>query len=151
MISTLIVCIGNDFVADDGIGQVIYSELLKQNLPDHCRIVFLGLGGVDLIEKMDGEQKLIVVDAVQFGAETGTIHKFDWLSLPALDHRPVSGHGIGVREALEICSKLYPERLPKMSWLIGVEGECFDQLGTGLSPAVSKVIPDAVASIMELI
>ncbi len=147
----LVVCIGNDLAADDGVGREIFLELQKRTLPENVRLVFLGLGGIDLIEQLGGEKRLIVVDAVQFGEPAGTVHTLDWDSLPQMVPRPVSGHGIGVREAIEVCRKLHPEKIPELIWLVGVEGECFDQLGAGLSFDVQRAVTKAVDVIFSLL
>lgn len=148
---SLVICIGNDLVADDGVGSKIYQELLAKDLPCSVRLLFLGLGGLDLIEEMEGEENLIVVDAVQFGVAVGTVHNIAWKDLPHMENRPVSGHGIGVREALDICKRLYPERMPKKCALIGIEGSCFNELGGSLSPAVASSVPQAVREIEKLL
>lgn len=148
---SLVICIGNDLVADDGVGSKIHQQLLEKNLSPSVRLLFLGLGGLDLIEQMEGEENLIVVDAVQFGVDAGTVHNIAWKDLPHMDHRPVSGHGIGVREALDICKRLYPERMPKKCSLIGIEGSCFNELGGSLSPAVASSVPKAIKEIEKLL
>lgn len=148
---SLIICIGNDLVADDGVGSKVYQQLLKQELPASVRLLFLGLGGLDLIEQMQGEENLIVVDAVQFGVDAGTVHNIAWKDLPHMENRPVSGHGIGVREALDICRHLYPEKMPKSCSLIGIEGTCFNELGNSLSPDVASAIPQAIKEIEQLL
>ena len=148
---TLIICIGNQLVADDGVGWEIFQRLQQNGLPDHVRLEFLGLGGIDLLEEIAGEELLVVVDAVQLGHAPGTIHTLGWQELPALSSRPVSGHGIGIREAISVGRKLYPERMPKEVFLIGVEGKCFDQLGTGLSPEVAGAVAQAIDAVFSLI
>lgn len=147
----LIVCIGNELVADDGVGWAIYECLRTSPLPELVRVTFLGLGGIDLLEEISGEELLIVVDAVQLGGSPGTIHRLGWDQLPEIQPRPVSGHGIGLREAIIVGKKLFPERVPKEIFLIGVEGSCFDQLGVGLSEEVARAVPVAVAAILNLL
>ncbi len=149
--AVLIVCIGNELVADDGVGWVVYEQLRESGLPENVRVVFLGLGGIDLLEEIDGEDLLVVVDGVQLGAPPGTVHRLGWPQLPATSPRPVSGHGIGIREAISVGQKLYPERVPKEIFLVGVEGKCFNQLGTGLTDEVALAIPRAVATILGLV
>jgi hydrogenase maturation protease len=148
--SALIVCIGNELVADDGVGWEVYKRLWDSNLPEDVRLVFLGLGGIDLLEEIDGEEVLVVVDGVQLGAVPGTIHQLGWEQLPGAPPRPVSGHGIGIREAISVGRKLYPERVPKEIFLVGVEGKCFDQLGMGLTDEVARAVPQAVATVIRL-
>jgi hydrogenase maturation protease len=147
----LIICIGNQLVADDGVGWEIFQRLRQDGLPDNVRLEFLGLGGIDLLEEIAGEDLLVVVDAVQLGHAPGTIHTLGWQELPALSSRPVSGHGIGIREAISVGRKLYAERMPKDVFLIGVEGKCFDQLGAGLSPEVAGAVAQAIDAVFSLI
>jgi hydrogenase maturation protease len=146
-----VVCIGNQLVADDGVGQVIFQELITCDLPATVRIKFLGLGGIDLIEELRGEDLLVVVDGVQLGYPAGSVVELCWADLPVAKGRPVSGHGLGVREAIDVAKRLYPERCPKEVMLVGIEGRCFDQLGQGLSQEVAAAIPEALVRIRQLL
>lgn len=150
MSETLIVCIGNALAADDGAGYAVFTELGRSTLPEGTRLRFIGLGGIDLLEELAGEELLIVVDAVQFGALAGTVHVMSWEQLPFTDLRPVSGHGIGVREAIEVGRKLYPEKMPEKIFLVGIEGKCFDQLQEQLTAEVAAAIPAAVSAVRNL-
>lgn len=149
MATALIVCIGNDLVADDGVGHAIYRILASQ-LPADTRLQLLGLGGMSLLDEFQGEEHLVVVDAVQLGASPGTIHVMDWSMLPSSDSH-VSCHGIGVREAIEVSQKLYPELTPKTVHLVGVEGRCFDRLGEGLSIEVLAAVEPAALAVLDLL
>lgn len=147
----LIVCLGNPLAADDGAGHAVFAALGRSRLPDGTELRFTGLGGIDLLEELAGEDLLIVVDAVQFGARPGTVHVLAWEQLPTADLRPVSGHGIGVREAIEVGRRLYPERIPQKIVLIGIEGKCFDQLSGELTAEVAAAVPAAVSAVRDLL
>ena len=147
----LVICVGNDLVADDAVGYQIYHQLQQQDLPEDVRVSLLGLGGMALIDELHGEDILVVVDAVQLGASPGTVHFLEWDHIPVRELRPVSGHGIGIREALQVCRKIYPERAAEVIYLVGIEGECFDQVGVGLTPAVKDALPGAVTKILSLV
>jgi hydrogenase maturation protease len=149
--TALIVCIGNDLAADDGVGHAVYHALVKKELPAGTRLRLLGVGGMDLLEEIEGEERLVVVDAVRFGAAPGTIHILDWAQLPSLHARPVSGHGIGIREAIEVGRCLYPAKTPRHVHLIGIEGKCFDILGAGLSEEVVRSVEEATVQILHLL
>ena len=148
--SSLIVCIGNELVADDAVGHALYQCLTEESLSNEIRLCLLGVGGMAVVDELEGEDRLIVVDAVQFGSAPGTVHVLGWDQIPTSGMRPVSGHGIGIREALQVCRKLYPEKGVSEAWLVGVEGECFNRVGAGLSPAVKNALPQAVARIIQL-
>ena len=151
MPKTLIVCLGNALAADDGAGHAVYTALEGVPLPDRVRLCFIGLGGIDLLDELGGEDLLIVVDAVQLGAAAGTVHVLSWEQLPIQHLRPVSGHGIGIREAIEVGRKLYPEKIPREIFLVGIEGKCFDQLTESLTREVAEAIPSAVQSVVSLL
>lgn len=151
MSRALIVCIGNALAADDGAGHAVFRQLGRGRLPAGAELRFIGLGGIDLLEELAGEELLIVVDAVQFGAMPGTVHVLNWEQLPTADLRPVSGHGIGVREAIEVGRRLYPERIPEKIVLVGIEGKCFDQLLEQLTAEVAAAIPAAASTVFELV
>lgn len=149
-VNALVICIGNDLVADDGVGHVVYNELTRRDLPQGTRLKLLGLGGMTLLGEFSGEDLLVVVDAVQFGVSPGTVHILNWEDLPEGGSH-VSCHGIGIREAIEVSRKLYPQKTPKSVCLVGIEGQCFDQLGIGLSPEVAASIPSVVEAIVEIL
>ena len=98
----LIVCVGNSLVGDDAAGCAVYESLARESLPDGVRLHLLGVAGISLLEILAGENILIVVDAVQFGAKPGTVHILDWSELPQARGLAVSAHGIGLREAIDL-------------------------------------------------
>jgi len=146
----LIVCVGNPLVADDGVGCAIHDALRGASLPPNVRLELLGVGGIALLDLLQGERRLVLVDAVQLGGAPGTIHSFAWDGLPAAQAAPVSVHGIGLREVIELGRRLYPERMPAEVHLVGVEGACCDRLGCGLSPEVAAAVAPAVAEILRI-
>lgn len=146
----LVVCLGNDLVADDAAGCLVHEHLGRAALPEGVRLMLLGIGGIRLLDDLDGEDLLVICDAVRFGAAPGTLHRIDWHDLPSLDSPAVSAHGIGLVEVMRIAEVLFPERLPKRAVLIGVEGGCFDLVGAP-TPAVLAAIEPAAALVLETI
>ncbi len=146
----LVVCIGNELVADDAVGYQVYQRLQTLELPSATRLEYCGVGGVALLELLrEEDQQLIVVDALQLGAPAGTVHCLAWDQLPPQQSAAVSAHGIGLREALAIGRLLYPERLPERVLLIGIEGCSFDQLGGAMTPAVAAALPLVVTAVQR--
>jgi hydrogenase maturation protease len=145
----LIVCVGNGLVADDAAGAAVYAALVEAP-PPLARVALLATGGIRLLDLVEGEESLIVVDAVQLGAKVGTVHVLDWESLPRAQGPAVSVHGIGVREAIEMGRMLIPERMPRVVSLVGIEGKCFDELGGPMTAEVREAIPRAVTAVNTL-
>lgn len=146
--SALVVCIGNELVADDAVGYELYQLLQAERLPAAVRTEFCGVGGIALLELLTGQEELlVVVDAVQLGDPPGSVHCLPWEQLPTLDGSAISAHGIGLKDTISIGQTLYPERMPRQVVLVGVEGRCFDQLGGAMTPEVAAALPQALAAI----
>lgn len=143
---TIIICIGNELIADDAVGFEIYNRLAGR----HARLEYCSVGGIDLLTLLDGETDMVVVDAVQFGTEPGTIHVIPWHSLPC-GNSAISSHGLGLRETIEIGEMLYPGTMPERITLVGIEGRCFNRTREHMTIAVRDAIDKAVKMIEELV
>lgn len=148
--SALVVCIGNELIADDAVGYEVYCRLQGMELLEGTRLEFAGVGGIALLDHLTGsEQALIVVDAVQFGAPAGTIHQLSWDEIPAFDNAAISAHGIGLKEAVEVGKILCPEKLPSSIMLFGIEGRCFNQTRGFMTPEVAAAVTGAANGIQK--
>ncbi len=143
----LVACIGNSLVADDAVGPAVYERLAAGSLPAGVRVALLGVGGLSLLDTLHGERVLLVVDAVRFGAPPGTIHVMDWENIPGAPGLPVTAHGIGVREAIEIGKLIGDRRVPDKVTLVGVEGRRFDGIGEPMAPEVAAAVAPAAEMI----
>ncbi len=143
---TIIICIGNELIADDAVGFEVYNRLAGCN----ARLEYCSVGGIDILPLLDGESDMIVVDAVQFGTLPGTIHVIPWDSLPC-DSSAISSHGLGLRETVEIGSILYPGTMPERITLVGIEGRCFNRTREYMADEVRDAIDRAVTTIVELV
>ncbi|MBU5611634.1 hydrogenase maturation protease [Geomonas azotofigens] len=144
--SAVVVCIGNELVADDAAGFEVHGRLAGIG----ARLEYLGVAGIDLLDLLEGETDLVIVDAVQLGAALGTVHVLDWGDLPSCGGE-ISGHGVGLRESIEIGRFLFPERVPERVTLVGIEGRCFNQTREHMTAEVAGAIDRAAAAVRELV
>jgi hydrogenase maturation protease len=142
----LIVCVGNELIADDAAGFEVYQRLAGVE----ARVEYLSVGGIDILPLLDGTPFLVVVDAVHFGYPPGTLHCVDWADLPR-NSAAISAHSVGLREALEIGTLLYPDLMPAQITLVGIEGRCFDLPRRFMTPEVSDAIEPAVLVVKGLV
>lgn len=147
---TIIICIGNELIADDAVGFEVHKHLAVSCDDPNVRLLYCGVGGIDLLPLFEGESDLIVVDAVQLGAEPGTIHVLPWHELPS-GSSAISAHGLGLRETIEIGRTLYPENMPDRITLVGIEGRCFNRTREFMSVEVEAAVDRAALKIEELI
>jgi hydrogenase maturation protease len=88
---TLIACLGNIFLGDDGFGVEVARRLAGQELPEGVRVTDYGIRGMHLAYDLaEGFDTTILVDATQRGDEPGTVYVIE--RQPA--HRP-TGDGAG--------------------------------------------------------
>lgn len=148
---SLVVCIGNELVADDAVGFEVHAKLARM-LPRGVRLEYCGVGGIALLDLLEGtEQCMVVVDAMCLGAAVGTVHCMGFDALPRSSANAISAHGIGLREAVEIGMVLYPERMPKRIVLVGIEGRCFDLPREHMSQQVAEAVDPAVSRVLALL
>lgn len=148
---TIIICIGNELIADDAAGFEVFNQLQKCVSETSARLEYCSIGGIDILPMLEGETDLIVVDAVEFGTKPpGTLHVVPWDELPS-NSTAISSHGLGLRETIEIGKTLYPEKMPKRITLIGIEGRCFNQTREYMTREVEVAVDAVVMKIQELV
>jgi len=139
-----VIGIGNEFRGDDASGLLIVRQL-KENLLKGVRFLEQSGEATTLMEAMKQKGAVILVDAVQSGAEAGTIHRYDASekSMPA-EFLRCSTHNFSVHDAIEMARAL--EQLPPELIVYGIEGSHFEP-GTELSPSMQTAIANAVQQI----
>jgi hydrogenase maturation protease len=122
-----VIGLGNEWRSDDAVGLEVARRLGGRTLTGEP---------IGLVEALDGEDEVVLVDAVSSAAPAGTVHSFDASSapLPAALFGASSTHALGLAEALELARSL--GRLPGRVQVYGVEGESF-AFGRGLSGEVA--------------
>lgn len=148
--ASLVVCIGNELIADDAAGYEVWRRLQAMQLPAGARTEFASVGGIALLDLLHGDEGLlIVVDAVQLGAPPGTIHCLSWDDVPDSGNSAISAHGIGLREAIDVGRLLFPEKLPHCVILIGIEGRCFNKTRDAMTPETEMAIEAAAVRVCD--
>ncbi len=143
--AVLVIGVGNIFRGDDGVGLMVAARLQEMGLADVTVREQSG-EGTSLIAAWENAAYVIVVDAVQSGAEPGTIYRLDVTEkpIPAEYGSHFSGHAFGVAGAVEMARLL--GKLPQRLIVYGIEGLSFTT-GQGLSVEVEGVLETAVQQI----
>lgn len=96
MPGTTVVGIGNTLMGDDGVGSVIARRLASRELPEQVTIVERPNADMGLMRHFLESERLVVIDAMDAGAEPGSIFRFDPDEVGVTSLRSNNIHGMGV-------------------------------------------------------
>lgn len=142
----LVAGVGNVLRGDDGFGPAV-TELLG-HLPDGAEVIETGTGGIALLQElMVGCSGLIIIDAVERGAEPGTVF-FIEPEVEAGGHVP-DVHLANPARVLSMAKTMgvLPERIA----IIGCQPADTEELCQGLSEPVQRALAVAVHKIEETV
>jgi hydrogenase maturation protease len=141
---------GSRLMGDDAVGCIVAAKLKEENLPDNIRVIEAGTPGLDLLNMMEPDERVIIVDAVITGeANEGTIRIFTGDKLPKPKHMPVSAHQIAIPETLALGRNVQPELMPDLIEIWGIEIK--DRLVREPSDEMSEIIKKASVLMIEKI
>ena len=138
-----IVGVGQRYAGDDGVGRAVAEALSASGVP--AKAVDDGAGLLNIL--IDGPSAALVIDAVVGGGGPGTIHV---LRRDAFDSafRPVSSHGIGVLDAIDLATRFHPALDVTV---VGISIEPPTSIGEGLTAEVSDSVAAAAERVRSLL
>ena len=176
---TLVACLGNIFLSDDGFGVEVARRFAGQELPDGVRVTDYGIRGMHLAYDLaEGFDTTILVDAMQRGDEPGTVYVVEPQPAqhPAAGHAPgggdgeaggdgTGGDGLAGGSPLAAMSLfnahgMQPEVVLDMAGMLGAEAgrvlvvgcePASLEEGIGLSPPVAAAVDEAVRVVTRLV
>ncbi|WKE64224.1 hydrogenase maturation protease [Gallaecimonas kandeliae] len=135
--SLCILGIGNPLHGDDGFGQEALAQLAAYPWPEDTQLLDGGTGGVTLLPRLKGCQRLVLLD-VGRGGKPGTVRHYRRLRPWALGDAGCLDHGGGAAELLAL---LALQQAPPQVDLVVVMGKRFKPYSPGLSPEVAAALP----------
>lgn len=144
----MVLALGNPIRSDDGVGLAALHGLEDDpRVPGSVRLVEGGTKGLELVSYVSGSARLLVLDAVEVGAQAGTVVCLQGQELRSL---PGNGnvHELALADILNALRMLGQE--PPDVVLMGIEPGT-TELGTSLSECVESSLPVLVeAAIAQL-
>jgi hydrogenase maturation protease len=152
--STLIIGLGNPILGDDGVGWKVVEEIQSKFVNRKFEIEFdcLSLGGLSLMERMLGYQRVVIVDSMETGrSPVGSVRviKLDELENPSAGHS-ASAHDTSLITALNT-AKAMGLPIPEYVEIVAVEAKNVYDFSEELSPAVAEAVPLAVQAVINLL
>jgi hydrogenase maturation protease len=112
--------LGNLLMRDEGVGvQAVRAVEERYEIPPDVEIVDGGTSGLDLLPYIEGRNRVLFVDAVNFGQEPGYIGVLENQEIPALFARKDSLHHLGLMDVLATAQLL--DVTPRNLCLIGIQ------------------------------
>ncbi|HEX9020189.1 MAG TPA: HyaD/HybD family hydrogenase maturation endopeptidase [Nitrospirota bacterium] len=137
-----VIGLGNILMRDEGVGvHVIRAFQERYDTPDGVEIVDGGTAGFDLLPLIEGRDKVLLVDAVNFGREPGAIDVLVNDEIPARFSTKASLHHLGLMDILSI-TKLAGSA-PGELCLVGIQPKALE-VGLDMTPEICDKVQTLV-------
>jgi hydrogenase maturation protease len=150
----LVAGIGNAWLRDDGFGGEVAKVLADRELPAGVSVVDFGTGGLDLAyEVMRGYDALILIDISRQGEPPGTLYVMeadpDDIDGKIEDGQMLDPHGMDPQTVLRFVK--YVGGWPGRVFVVACEPEVIEDVGFGLSDAVSGALARAADVVLDTV
>jgi hydrogenase maturation protease len=150
----LVAGIGNAWMRDDGFGGAVAKLLGERELPAGVHVMDFGSGGLDLAyEVMRGYDALILVDVSRQGEAPGTLYVMEAeetdIDGQVEDGQLLDPHGMDPQTVLRFVK--YVGGWPGRVFIVACEPEVVEDVGFGLSEAVTKSLDRAADVVLETV
>jgi len=150
---TLVIGLGNPILGDDGVGWAVAESLQSAvRCPPSTVIETASLGGLSLMERMLGYDRVVLVDSMETGqSPVGSVQTFPLASLPdPMSGHSASAHDTSLMTALRTAKQIGAE-IPNRVDVVAIEAQNVYDFSEELSPPVAAAVPVAVDKVLELI
>jgi hydrogenase maturation protease len=142
-----VVGIGNILLSDDGVGVYTLNKLKKSyNLPGNVELIDGGTMGLDLLPFIEGKERVIFIDAVDFKAKPGTIGELNNSEIPNYFSSKLSVHQIALPDMIAAGQLL--GTIPEEMCLIGIQPGTIET-GYGLSPEIQRQVDGLIEKVIN--
>jgi hydrogenase maturation protease len=144
-VTAVVVGFGQQAAGDDAVGLWVARQLVKQGIPARES------GDATLLLPLLAEgQHVIVVDAVVCAAASGAVMHLRPEALASAGVSPVSCHGLGVAQVLEMAQQLYGDAVGRVD-IVAIPIARPSRVSDRLSAEASAAIDAACALVHQLL
>jgi hydrogenase maturation protease len=139
--------LGNILLMDEGVGVHAVQALKRSfDFPGDISLLDGGTLGLDLLPYVEGVEKILFIDAVDFKQEPGTLTIMEDEEIPSFLRPALSFHQVGLADLL-FASKFMGNSPSKVT-LVGIQPEKIET-GLTLSETLSKNFAGYLRTILE--
>jgi hydrogenase maturation protease len=145
---SLVIGVGNLLRTDDGVGIHIINSLNELH-PD-VETFDAAMGSIEMLEAMRRYDRAIIVDAIETGAEPGTIYR---VNIAGGEKPPVitHSHGTDIVTVIQLGKQLYPDEMPREIILVAIEAEDTLTISDQLTQRVEQATVELIQQLLVLI
>jgi hydrogenase maturation protease len=155
----LVLGLGNPILGDDGVGWHVIDELVRRAAAEprvrdalvDAELDRLAVGGLELMERLVGYDRAVIVDAMPGGAEVGSVsvRPLEEVAGRLAGHLD-SAHDVTLALALS-AGRALGAALPAEIMVVGIGVEAVDEFDERLTPEVAPAIGPAVDAVIEVL
>ena len=144
-----VIALGQAAAGDDGVGFAVLEALRQRGTPEGVELLQAADASA-IISLLETSAPVVLVDAA-LGPPPGDVLELSPDELSDQGLHPVSSHGMGLAQAVELAAVLAPERVSRSIRVVAVAIARPDRYRHGLSPAIAAAVPRAAERVLALI
>ena len=142
-----VIGVGNILLKDEGVGaRVVNAIKQRYAFSPSVEIIDGGTMGLDLLPVFEGRDKILIVDAVDFGKEPGYIGIIENDNIPSVLNSKLSVHHINLSDVI-FASKLM-DILPSQICLVGIQPKSLD-VGLDMTDEINEKLDVLIETVIE--
>lgn len=135
---SIVLGIGNPVLRDDSVGL-----LVAQHFVGLVDTEILTTTGFDILGKLLGYDRAVIVDGIRSGLKPGTVLELDADDI--FGGADFTGtHNLGLGTTLKLGYRIFGDEMPAQIRIVAVEVEDTTTFGTSCTGAVAGAVPEAV-------
>jgi len=144
----VVIGIGNPYLQDDRAGVVVAEQLEREGLA--CQIEVVHTVGFEVMDKVRGFERAIIVDACSLGNAPGSILEVSVDDI-FTTHALVNSHAITLGATLKTGYLCFPEEMPAEIRILLIEVKEIKEFTQRMSPEVERAAAEVVERIKGMV
>ncbi|MCL1980027.1 MAG: hydrogenase maturation protease [Proteobacteria bacterium] len=144
----VVVGIGNPYLQDDRAGVVVAEQLERDGVACQTEVVYTV--GFEVMDKILGFERAIIVDACQLGNAPGAILEATMDDI-FTNHALVNSHAITLGATLKTGYVCFPEEMPVDIRILLIEVKEIKEFTQQMSPEVERAVAEVVERIKDMV
>lgn len=145
--NTVVIGVGSPLMGDDGLGLAALARLREGwRFRPYVELIDGGTWGMNLLHFIEGAKRVLIIDAIDVGAEPGSPVVLERDALPRFLSTKLSPHQIDLREVLALAE--FRGKLPADTVAIGLQPERVE-MSSELSATLEAHLDELVQAVVD--